>query len=209
MATAELNGTEHETEATIETPAPAPAPVESEADETLREIREMTAEIEEASADHYRKNESAKAAKKRVESLTADLIAFIRKSNEKLPLFDGKPVPPPPAEAPAEDQSWREVPIDTLSLECGLSESIVNKLVEAEITTIGKLADWTKSEKRLTDIAGIGGAKAEAIEGAMDKFWGARPVAETSANAEADSLDDAECGMADDADEGDDDEEAA
>ena len=178
-ATAELNGQEVEAEAAIE--AKAPAPVESEAEATLRE---MNAEIDAAAADHHQKSEAAKAAKKRVESLQADLNEFIRRSNEKLPLFDGKAVSPPAAET--SDETWREVPIDTLSLECGLSESIVNKLVEAEITTIGKLADWTKSEKRLTDIAGIGGAKAEQIEAAMDKFWGSRPAASAVADAEAD-----------------------
>ena len=42
-----------------------------------------------------------------------------------------------------------------------------------EFETLGDLADWT-SKYQLTDINGIGPAKATQIDEALDKFWESR-----------------------------------
>ena len=71
------------------------------------------------------------------------------------------------------DADWRALPVGTLK-EHGLAAAVVGKLEVAGLTTLGAVQDWTSSGKQLTDIDGIGGAKAEAIEDAYEKFWAAR-----------------------------------
>lgn len=74
------------------------------------------------------------------------------------------------AESTDDSEAWRAVEIG----EINVPESILNKLIEAGIETVGDLADWSGSGKKLTDINGIGAAKAEKIEAAMDEFWAER-----------------------------------
>jgi hypothetical protein len=62
------------------------------------------------------------------------------------------------------------VPIETL-VSHGLPQSLVVRLGEASLTTIGLLADFTNAGKRLTDLDGVGEAKAEKIEQALERFW--------------------------------------
>lgn len=72
----------------------------------------------------------------------------------------------------AEDESWKAVSIDVLAEgETGVSEALLACLRKREIETIGDLAAWTAGGKQLADIDGIGKAKAERIEDAMEAFW--------------------------------------
>jgi ERCC4-type nuclease len=97
--------------------------------------------------------------------------------HESLPLFpEDAAAPEPPA-----DDSWRVVPFTLLNL----PQAIVEKLYEAELATVGQLADWTAAGRELTDIPGIGPAKAEKIEEAMEAFWSVRTDSAESAAAEA------------------------
>lgn len=65
------------------------------------------------------------------------------------------------------EDAWRDAPIVDLEL----SASILAKLTEAGLDTVGKLADWTASGKELTDIKGIGAQSSETIADALEKFW--------------------------------------
>jgi hypothetical protein len=77
----------------------------------------------------------------------------------------------------AGDESWRKVPLATLGIPEELPHSIVSILGEANLDTIGALSGYlqpspaTGFTNRLTDIPGIGPAKAEKIEAALDAFW--------------------------------------
>jgi len=108
--------------------------------------------------------DTAAAAKREYEGATEKLRSLIRAQTEELPLFDGQP-------GPLEDESWREVTLESL----GMTETTIEQLAEVEILTIGDLAGWSASGKRLVDIAGIGPAKAETIERFLDDFWAAHP----------------------------------
>ena len=68
-------------------------------------------------------------------------------------------------------EAWKNVPVDTLGLPAG----IVAALAEADIDTLGKIADYSASGRRLTDIANIGTAKAEKIEAACEAYWKRNP----------------------------------
>jgi hypothetical protein len=114
----------------------------------------------------------AKASKKRLEARQEDLEATIdavTAPDESMPLFDR-----PDLDAlPAEDATWREVPLSSL----GIAEPVLAVMAEQAppILTVGHLADWTKGGRNLlTDLRGVGQAKGQAIELALDEFWARR-----------------------------------
>ena len=91
----------------------------------------------------------------------------------------------PAVGGPVED--WRGVSV----AELGLPVTLSDKLIEANLLTIGAISDYLKPTgtgycAKLTDIAGIGAAKAEMIEKALEKFWETHPVA---AEPQADPVD--------------------
>lgn len=65
---------------------------------------------------------------------------------------------------------WRDVHLSTL-----FKGAVLKSLVEADLTTVGKLCDYTASDKRLTDIPGIGPGKGGVIEDTMLAFWRDNP----------------------------------
>jgi len=76
-----------------------------------------------------------------------------------------------PENVPADDDSWKSVTLDQLGLTGKLHES----LTEAGLTTMGAIADWSSSGKLLTDVPGIGEAKAAKIEEATARYWAEHP----------------------------------
>lgn len=146
--------------------------------ERLRKSRERVSKLE-ATADDAKK--AASEAKKSYEAAVSDHFSLEKELDSgqaRLP-FPDEAVPPaqPVAEAvtdsPTDDESWRRTHLDSLEL----SASIIDKLHESEIRTVGDLSDYLKpnaagSCKRLIDLPGIGEVKAEAIEEALMLFWG-------------------------------------
>jgi hypothetical protein len=68
---------------------------------------------------------------------------------------------------------WRNVQLDTL-----FDGGILKALKKAGLDTVGALSDFTASDRRLTDIDGIGPGKAGNIEERLMKFWEANPGAD-------------------------------
>lgn len=68
---------------------------------------------------------------------------------------------------------WRDVQLDTL-----FHGALLKSLKKAGLATVGALADFTASDKRLTDLDGIGEGKAAQIEEVMLAFWQANPDAD-------------------------------
>jgi hypothetical protein len=162
--------------------------------EVIREQAELIAVLlDERSAaviDVLDTNRKFKEAKKKLERIDIKLLDVNRSLVEELPLFDraaltAKNRTEPVAEtsvaeksAPARpDESWRLVPVAVLE-GFGLSVGVTAKLKDAGLYSIGSIADWTASGKRLTDLAGIGETKADAIEWALAGFWEARRTEE-------------------------------
>jgi len=81
---------------------------------------------------------------------------------------------PPDDASPMVDEAWKAVPL----AELGLTGKLAESLTEAGLTTLGAIADYTASGKLLTDIAGIGPAKAEEIEKACEVYWERHPRTE-------------------------------
>lgn len=69
---------------------------------------------------------------------------------------------------------WRHTNLDLLF---DPAKTIRKALAEANINTVGQLADYTATDKRLTDITGIGPGKAEEIEERMVQFFADNPDA--------------------------------
>ncbi len=130
------------------------------------ELRRVRLDLRQAELDWAIAKENAKQQKSRVDSLRKKLLDLIDEGPQRLPLFDG------PEEETTTAQSWRDVPLSELDIPAG----ILRLLYEADIETVGQLADYTITGKPLTSIAGIGEAKAERIEEALEKFWDDHPA---------------------------------
>jgi hypothetical protein len=80
------------------------------------------------------------------------------------------------------DDSWRQLPCGALQEvpEDPLSASMIVKLADNEVSTIGQLSDrmnaaTEKGGQWFDNFAGVGPGKAELIEKALDSFWKANP----------------------------------
>lgn len=90
--------------------------------------------------------------------------------DEKHPLFDGRNGEAPKAAPPPPDDSWKKTPI----AELGLTESVVAKLHEAVIDTIGQLCDH-KNQEFPPKIAGIGNGTWDKIDDAFEQWFRDHP----------------------------------
>lgn len=167
-------------------PPPSPvAPVLPLAGDLLCEIYEAADAVEEKRRLHEDAKERAKTAKTNYESAQDHLqrvIARVRSTDHsELPLFEQPPRPDADASLvdvqrvdDELDNSWREVPLgDVLA---GLGPKVLASFHEANLVTMGDLSAYmepsaTGFAKKLTDLAGIGNAKAEKIEKALEDFW--------------------------------------
>lgn len=117
-----------------------------------------------------------KVRKEVFDAAVAKLRRLCKPIEEEAPLFH-------PAKASevvdggvvSEGLTWREVSLrEALG---DLSESIMQHLDEANLTTLGQLVDWLGAKgkhRSLTDIPGIGEKGAEKIQAALDAFWARR-----------------------------------
>jgi hypothetical protein len=166
---------------------------------SLRRARQLEAEAAE-------KDSEAKKAKKASEAAFEAHIKLeeeLRSGQQELPLGDPEPPPakpekpqadpasppveapriaaaPEPAKAPEPDDAWRSFLVADLTKPDGthLKRKTVESLAEQDppITTLGQLADYSKSRKQLTDIPGIGPKAAEDIDAACEHFWSRRAL---------------------------------
>lgn len=94
---------------------------------------------------------------------------FVTETNSDTPAAEVSDTKP----ATTDDESWRKVTVKDL----GISDAIADKLAANEpmLDSLGAIVDYTTAGKRLTDIAGIGAAKAEAIDEAVTKYFADHP----------------------------------
>lgn len=151
--------------------------------EDVQEIFDLRRNVAERRAEYIKAKSEAKQAKSEWEEAGEDLIVLIdriQNPQRELPFGppgtspidhaiemedkarDGKSKPAPPT-----DESWRKVNIKELKL----GDKIQDNLEDAGLFTIGQIADFTAKDQGLTDIGGIGPAKAQKIEDALTEFW--------------------------------------
>lgn len=113
----------------------------------------------------------------------AELAKFSRGSG-KLIVYSVGEIPDDAPDEHAEDRDeapgtlkaegpWADYPLDKL-----FKGAIRKSLAAAGLNTVGDLSNYTASERRLTDIDGIGPGKAEQIENRMMQFWEDNPDVE-------------------------------
>lgn len=152
-------------------------PNEQEQEDVLAERDRLKSQIERI----QKLETSCQVAAQEVEGLKAELKSAreyydervkalrseIRARDRVLPLFDQKPAAEGSQE---EDDSWRLTTIE----DAGIPEKLCALLRENRppLETVGDIADWgDKHKKLLTDVEGIGPAKASQIETILDGFW--------------------------------------
>lgn len=148
-----------------------------EVDETENALRIATDKVTSA-------KEREKGAKADHDDAVAALQQTIRncRANKHLdlPLFAGpklteaEPVPEP------DDDAWRSQPLAVID---GLKSKTIQALGDADIETLGQLADYSNSGRLIGDIKGIGPAAVEEITGATDAYWADRKAAAEDAKA--------------------------
>lgn len=179
---------------------------------STKRMAELAQEAEDFERDEKEYKEAAKAAKASKEKAIAEMRRIGVKYNEPT-MFDGlvgdgssksarlAASPPAPAleastavmDAPAKsDEAWREVSVEVLAEEHGLPKRTVDALIDAGLTTIGKVADYTNKGKLLIDLKGISDAGAEKIFDAMTEFWAANLVESAQPEADDESEDEDE-----------------
>lgn len=126
--------------------------------------------------DYLAAKEHAKDCKDIYEAAIATLRRLIRELNaaeKPMPLLDS--LDKPENEQPV-NEKWRTVCIDALQAH-GVSESIVGKLRDKAIETLGDLADFQgkHGEFWAKEIKGLGPAKAAKVTDAQAAFWQAHP----------------------------------
>jgi hypothetical protein len=152
-----------------------------------RAARDAKEELEDAVEEHFRK----------IEELSQPTLFNRTSSDRPAPpstpaspdakpsdiVNPGKPLP----EVGQEDDAWRQDLVDALDLK----STVIEKLHDVGIHTLGDLQDYTdpaknggNPNKRITDVKGIGAAKAEKIELAMQSYWAKRAKAKEEAAAQ-------------------------
>ena len=159
------------------TAPPAPSPM----DDYEARLDDATKRVARTALYHAKCDAESKHAKADAKLALEELQAIVNRGPEMYPLFDPPATSttttdtaqPSVVEASTDadsDESWRDVEVGELAIPTG----VVNSLIEADLVTIGQLATFTASGKLLIDVKGIGKAKAEKIENALENFWAER-----------------------------------
>lgn len=155
----------------------------------LRRIRKLGKAIAEKKSEIEKQEEVVQDAKDKLDSKRAVLNTFNNELSElqddldrlasgqfaeRLDFESEAQIPAGDSATPASETivDWRQVRMDSF----GLSDAVVASLTAADLMTLGAISDWCK-DKPLTDIKGIGQAKGEQIEKAMERFWSEHPNA--------------------------------
>src|SRR5690606_34062949 len=121
--------------------------------------------------------EELRGRKSALTAAVAHLQEVIRAETEPLPLFDHARRRLPGGQEHDQEQpdlpgipadQWRYVGINTALPT--LPEGVLRRLHEHGLHTVGDVADFT-SKHPLTDVPGVGLAKAQAIEDAFERYW--------------------------------------
>lgn len=129
----------------------------------LRALRERQREAQRKVDDWKSELKSARVS---LEAWTDAISRYIDSLDQPQLPFGEKP-----AEA---GEDWRSVSLAD-AIGAAVTISVLECLAEAQLRTVGELADFT-CQSQLTDVAGIGQAKAEQIEQALEAFWAARKI---------------------------------
>jgi len=136
--------------------------------EILQQIREAESNCQRTMVMVENAKEVLKDAKSKYDASVATLRDLCRANGESMPLFES-------ANDDGDGDDWK----DTTTIELGLSDSVCALLAEANIETIGDIAEWTK-RRQLTDIKGIGEQKANDIDNAIMNYWTKTPTNSTT-----------------------------
>jgi|GEM_PF-4225117 len=160
------------------------------------ELFKLQDRINEAASREHAAKENYSIAKKNREAAQAALSEYIEEMRQ--PSLFTKPADSTKKIATSDPEPWRKTTIEELSI----PEQITEKLRDhhPQLITLGAIADFTMAGNQLTDVKGIGEAKAAQIEGCINNFWESYsgPRSDTEAAPEPEEND--EDGQGDDSD---------
>lgn len=148
-------------------------PMENAEHEHYEQIKSLAAKVAHARINWKTAKDEASESKKLLDALQGDLVSLIRRGPDlqrRLPLSDESPIEAAVAVV-QEMTAWRDVEVGELNI----SDAMANKLIENGLSTLGELSGFWKAGKVLTEIKGIGGAKADLIADAFAEYGTAHP----------------------------------
>lgn len=144
-------------------PAADPSPIQQVEHEHYEEIRTLNQEVCEARSAWTIAKDKASGLKKTFDALNYELLQTIRRGPDpqrKLPLDGAANSTTSPSDA------WRSVKVSELTISSSTAETLVDNF----LSTLGELSDFWKAGNMLTDLVGIGGAKADAVADAFAAY---------------------------------------
>ena len=140
-------------------------------------VVELNMEVEQASREWADAKEVAKDAKEAYDASVMRLRAAIKRVNDPQQEL---PFPPEDGGLHGDDGEWRSVELEEL----GIVGTLAERLIDAGLTTLGAISDYTAADKRLTDIKGIGDGKAEKIQAACADWWSRHPRTDSASEGD-------------------------
>ena len=167
-----------------ESSGPVEVKVEYRDDPAWEMLHELSAKADLLEANYQHLNEDTKRAKKAWETALDDIQAVIRSHRKPMPLFDKPQESAKDADVPPGD-AWRDISVEVLRDDHGLTPKATDALVKAGLTTLGKVADYCASGKLLTDLDGMTDAGFELYLEADGDFWKMYRLESTRADDES------------------------
>ncbi|MEM7227284.1 MAG: hypothetical protein AAF432_00570 [Planctomycetota bacterium] len=141
---------------------------DAEGDDRLCDIRIARARVGETLTEWERQKKITNAAKADYDAAVQDLLDTIDDQDQMKLSFTASPSSD--GEKPEAD-AWRNVEISDLKLGTKNEKA----LRDAELDTLGKLADFTSTGKRFDSVTGVGSVGADDIDEALTQWWAAHP----------------------------------
>jgi hypothetical protein len=134
----------------------------------LARIQKARATMAKMEARYLLQKSEAASAKKEWEASVGALARVIdqSKSGQK-ELFDREELETHAEVAPEDDESWKAVTLESL----GVKGRLLERLVEAEIATLGEWTEWHGLGVNRPRIQGVGNGAVEKIADLCEAFW--------------------------------------
>lgn len=144
----------------------------SEEQEMLKVVQEAEVRCQELEREYTVSKENTSILKKRYDLAVEEMRKLIRQTKEPMPLFDR-------SNDDGDPDAWRLVTLTAALEGRGVTDNQIAKLHEADLHTLGDVADYTSADRRLEDIDGIGQVISEKIADALTEYWQDHPCEES------------------------------
>ncbi len=151
---------------------PEPMPWQAVEDgNRLQRLGELEQTYLERLKDEAEAKEAYLQARRASAKASEEVHRYARSITERLPLFDGPQVAGDPG------PGWRKLPVAGVK---GLTSAMVRALTDANLTTVGAVADRIDQGPALADVPGLGGCLAAKVRQEIERVRGQAAASEST-----------------------------